>query len=60
MRPDVLVELPDWLKAVATLQSILGIALLFLFGLGILNTVSVRPRDLVSRIGTGAAWPDGR
>ena len=37
MKPNVLVELPDWLKAVATIQSILGIVLLFLFGLGIRN-----------------------
>jgi uncharacterized protein YjbI with pentapeptide repeats len=37
MKPDALVELPDWLKAVATVQSILGIVLLFLFGLGIRN-----------------------
>jgi hypothetical protein len=37
MRPDVLVELPDWLKAIATIQSIFGLVLLFLFGLGIRN-----------------------
>jgi hypothetical protein len=37
MKPDVLIELPDWLKAVATIQTILGIAFLFLFGLGIRN-----------------------
>jgi uncharacterized protein YjbI with pentapeptide repeats len=34
---DVLLGLPNWLKAIATLQSILGIAFLFLFGLGIRN-----------------------
>ena len=37
MKPEVLLGLPDWLKAVATIQSILGIVLLFLFGLGIRN-----------------------
>jgi len=38
LRSDVvLAEYPDWLKAVATLQTILGIAFLFLFGLGIRN-----------------------
>jgi hypothetical protein len=30
---DVLLGLPNWLKAVATLQTIFGIALLFFFGL---------------------------
>ena len=36
LRADVvLAEYPDWLKAVATIQTILGIAFLFLFGLGI-------------------------
>jgi uncharacterized protein YjbI with pentapeptide repeats len=34
---DVLLGLPNWLKAVATLQTILGVVLLFLFGLGIRN-----------------------
>jgi hypothetical protein len=34
---DVLLGLPNWLKAVATVQTILGIAFLFLFGLGISN-----------------------
>ena len=34
---DVPLGLPNWLKAVATLQTILGIGLLFLFGLGIRN-----------------------
>ena len=33
----MLLGLPNWLKAVATLQTILGIAFLFLFGLGIRN-----------------------
>jgi hypothetical protein len=38
LRPEVvLYEYPDWLKAVATVQTILGIAFLFLFGLGIRN-----------------------
>jgi len=38
LRADVvLAEYPDWLKAVATIQTILGIAFLFLFGLGIRN-----------------------
>jgi len=38
LRPDVvLYEYSDWLKAVATIQTILGIAFLFLFGLGIRN-----------------------
>jgi hypothetical protein len=38
LRPDVvLAEYPDWLKAVATIQTILGIVLLFLFGLGVRN-----------------------
>jgi hypothetical protein len=37
MKADALVDLPDWLKAVATVQSILGLVLLFLFGLGIRN-----------------------
>jgi len=31
------VDLPNWLKAIAVIQSILGVALLFLFGLGIRN-----------------------
>jgi uncharacterized protein YjbI with pentapeptide repeats len=37
VRPEVFLALPDWLKAVSALQSILGLALLFLFGLGIRN-----------------------
>ena len=37
IKPDVLLELPDWLKAVSTIQTMLGIALLFLFGLGLRN-----------------------
>jgi Pentapeptide repeats (9 copies) len=37
MKPEVLVDLPNWLKAIAVIQSILGVALLFLFGLGIRN-----------------------
>jgi hypothetical protein len=37
INPDLLLSLPGWLKAVATIQSILGIVLLFLFGLGIRN-----------------------
>lgn len=37
VEPDVLLGLPNWLKALATLQTILGIVLLFLFGLGIRN-----------------------
>jgi uncharacterized protein YjbI with pentapeptide repeats len=35
--PDLLQSLPGWLKVVATIQTILGIVLLFLFGLGIRN-----------------------
>ena len=34
---DVPLGLPNWLKAIATLQTILGIMFLFLFGLGIRN-----------------------
>jgi hypothetical protein len=37
VRPEVFLALPDWLKAVSALQSILGLGLLFLFGLGIRN-----------------------
>ena len=37
VRPEVFLALPDWLKAVSALQSLLGIVLLFLFGLGIRN-----------------------
>jgi len=38
LSPDVMLyKYTDWLKAVATLQTILGIAFLFLFGLGIRN-----------------------
>jgi uncharacterized protein YjbI with pentapeptide repeats len=37
MKPEILLDLPDWLKAVGTIQSILGIVLLFLFGMGIRN-----------------------
>jgi hypothetical protein len=38
MKPDMaLADFPDWLKAVGTIQTILGIVLLFLFGLGIRN-----------------------
>jgi hypothetical protein len=38
LRDDVVIaKYPDWLKAVATIQTILGIAFLFLFGLGIRN-----------------------
>ena len=37
VQPDVLLRLPDWLKAVSTFQTILGLVLLFLFGLGIRN-----------------------
>ena len=39
---DVLFGLPNWLKAVSMLQTILGIAFLFLFGLGIKNTFRMK------------------
>jgi hypothetical protein len=42
IQADVLPGLPNWLKAVATLQTILGIVLLFLFGLGIRNTFRMK------------------
>ena len=42
MKPEVLLELPDWLKALATIQTILGIVLLFLFGLAIRNRFRLR------------------
>jgi uncharacterized protein YjbI with pentapeptide repeats len=35
--PQVLQQLPSWLMVISTIQSILGIVLLFLFGLGIRN-----------------------
>jgi hypothetical protein len=35
MHPEVIRNLPDWLKVVSTLQAILGVVFLFLFGLGI-------------------------
>jgi hypothetical protein len=35
--PDVLQNLPGWLKVVSAIQTIFGIVLLFLFGLGIRN-----------------------
>lgn len=35
--PTVLQKLPGWLKVISTIQTILGIALLFLFGLAIRN-----------------------
>jgi Pentapeptide repeats (9 copies) len=35
--PGMLLHLPDWLKVVSTIQTIIGLVLLFLFGLGIRN-----------------------
>jgi hypothetical protein len=40
--PAVLQGLPGWLKVVATIQTILGIVLLFLFGLGIRNCFRIK------------------
>jgi uncharacterized protein YjbI with pentapeptide repeats len=38
IRPEIaLADFPDWLKAIATMQTIVGIVLLFLFGLGVRN-----------------------
>jgi uncharacterized protein YjbI with pentapeptide repeats len=40
--PGLLQSLPGWLRVVATIQTILGIALLFLFGLGIRNRFRIK------------------
>ena len=40
--PGLLQGLPGWLKVVATIQTILGIVLLFLFGLGIRNRFRIK------------------
>jgi uncharacterized protein YjbI with pentapeptide repeats len=37
VRPEAFLALSDWLKAVSALQSVLGVVLLFLFGLGVRN-----------------------
>jgi hypothetical protein len=39
---ELLQGLPGWLKVIATIQTILGILLLFLFGLGIRNRFRMR------------------
>ena len=40
--PDTIKSYPEWLTVVATVQSILGIVLLFLFGLGIRNRFRIK------------------
>lgn len=40
--PGLLQDLPGWLKVIATIQTILGIVLLFLFGLGVRNRFRMR------------------
>jgi uncharacterized protein YjbI with pentapeptide repeats len=40
--PALLQNLPGWLKVIATIQTILGIVLLFLFGLGIRNSFRIK------------------
>ena len=37
INPQLLQALPGWLKVIATIQTILGLALLFLFGLSVRN-----------------------
>jgi hypothetical protein len=42
IEPVLLQGLPGWLKVVATIQTMLGIVLLFLFGLGIRNRFRIK------------------
>jgi hypothetical protein len=42
IEPMLLQSLPGWLKVIATIQTILGIVLLFLFGLGVRNRFRMR------------------